>query len=185
MPNVFVIGHHSHARFQKWPDKSVKDLGRDSLRGCAQDAGSGHGDRNGLVFQYRLGPCAATTRRQPGKDGQMNVRGQVALAPLIKDGLFPTFAPITNVEGACASGSIAFHGAWTDVLAGKCDVSLAIGAEKLVYPEYMDWRWDCLQAVPIPKSWRNYPRSIRRPANLPARSGSMTAATAFSWIFTR
>jgi acetyl-CoA acetyltransferase len=39
--------------------------------------------------------------------------------------------PITNVENACASGSTAFHGAWTAVKAGLYDCVLALGAEKL------------------------------------------------------
>jgi acetyl-CoA acetyltransferase len=138
MPDVYVIGSYS-TQFKKWLDKSVKDLSRMAYEGVIQDAGL-QGKEIGAAWFSNTGWGHALPQRgaNPGKDGQMNVRGQVALAPLVKDGLFPALAPITNVEGACASGSIAFHGAWTDVLAGKCDVALAIGAEKLVYPEYMD-----------------------------------------------
>ncbi len=40
---------------------------------------------------------------------------------------------IVNVENACASGSTAFHGAWTAIKAGLYDCTLAIGTEKMYY----------------------------------------------------
>jgi acetyl-CoA acetyltransferase len=57
---------------------------------------------------------------------QHAIRGQVALRPAGVEGI-----PITNVENACAGGSTAFHGAWKDVASGLCDISLALGVEKL------------------------------------------------------
>lgn len=66
--------------------------------------------------------------------GQPNVKGQVCLLPLVREGLVPTGVPTTNVEAACASGSLAFNGAWKDILSGQCEVSLAIGVEKMFDP---------------------------------------------------
>jgi acetyl-CoA acetyltransferase len=48
----------------------------------------------------------------------------------VRDGLFPERVPMINVEGGCATASMAFHGAWKDIRAGDTDVSLAIGVEK-------------------------------------------------------
>ena len=56
------------------------------------------------------------------------IRGQVALSANGVDKI-----PITNVENACASGSTAFHGAWTAVKAGLYDCTLAIGSEKMYF----------------------------------------------------
>ena len=61
---------------------------------------------------------------------QHSIKGQVALAPLGIRGI-----PITNVENACADASTAFHEAWMAVGSGLYDVALAVGAEKLFYPE--------------------------------------------------
>jgi acetyl-CoA acyltransferase len=58
--------------------------------------------------------------------GQEMIRGQVALrhGPLAG-------TPTVNVENACASGSTAVLSAFEAVQAGRCDIALAIGAEKL------------------------------------------------------
>lgn len=58
--------------------------------------------------------------------GQEMIRGQVAFrwAPLAG-------TAIINVENACASGSSAVLAAFEAVKAGRCDVALALGVEKL------------------------------------------------------
>jgi acetyl-CoA acetyltransferase len=56
------------------------------------------------------------------------IRGQVALSANGLDKI-----PIINVENACASGSTAFHGAWTAIKAGLYDCVLAIGTEKMYF----------------------------------------------------
>ncbi|MCX5719254.1 MAG: thiolase family protein, partial [Nitrospirae bacterium] len=43
---------------------------------------------------------------------------------------------IFNVEAACASGSIALHGAWKDILSGNSEAALAIGVEKTFFPKH-------------------------------------------------
>lgn len=39
-----------------------------------------------------------------------------------------------NVEGGRAAASMAFHGAWKDILSGQSEPSLAIGVEKTFVP---------------------------------------------------
>ena len=68
-----------------------------------------------------------------GTFGQRNIRGQVCFTPLVREGVFPERIPIINVEGGCATASMAFHGAWKDVASGDMDVSLAIGVEKTFF----------------------------------------------------
>ena len=65
-----------------------------------------------------------------GSEFQHCIRGQVALSANGLDKI-----PIINVENACASGSTAFHGAWTAIKAGLYDCVLAIGAEKMYFQE--------------------------------------------------
>jgi acetyl-CoA acetyltransferase len=54
---------------------------------------------------------------------------------MVQSGLFPERVPMVNVEGGCATASFAFQGAWKDILSGQCQVSLAIGVEKLTSPD--------------------------------------------------
>jgi acetyl-CoA acetyltransferase len=70
--------------------------------------------------------------------GQPNVKGQVCLMPLVEEGLLPLGVAISNVEAACASASVAFNGAWKDILSGQCELSLAIGVEKMYDPKRRD-----------------------------------------------
>lgn len=57
--------------------------------------------------------------------------GQEVLAGLVADGLGLRDVPCTKVEGACASGGIAFRHAVLSVAAGLCDVAVAVGVEKM------------------------------------------------------
>jgi acetyl-CoA acetyltransferase len=43
--------------------------------------------------------------------------------------------PIVNVEGGCATGSMALHCGWKDIMSGLSDTALAIGVEKLYIPK--------------------------------------------------
>jgi acetyl-CoA acetyltransferase len=123
--DAFVIGSYSTA-FGKFPDRSYKDLTRDAYLGVLADAGLANGDSIGMAW---FGNCGMWT------DGQGSIRGQVCLTPLVRDGLFPERVPVINVEGGCATASMALHGAWKDVLAGQTDLSLAIGVEKTFSPD--------------------------------------------------
>ena len=57
--------------------------------------------------------------------------GQEILAGLVADELGLGPIPCTKVEGACASGGIAFRHACLAVATGQCDAALAVGVEKM------------------------------------------------------
>lgn len=123
--HVYVLGSFATA-FGRQPSRSYKDLVREVVVGALADARLGDG---GGVASVWFGNCNLASW------GQANIRGQVCLAPLVRDGLLRERAPITNVEGGCATGSLAFHGACKDVLAGAAELSLAVGAEKMFFPD--------------------------------------------------
>lgn len=124
MRDVFVVGTACTA-FGKFPDRSFKDLSREAYLAVLDDAGLGGGDDIGQAW---FGNCGM------GTFGQRNIRGQVCFTPLVRDRLFPERVPMINVEGGCATASMAFHGAWKDIASGDTELSLAIGVEKLVVP---------------------------------------------------
>ena len=98
--NVYVLGAYSTA-FQPWPDRSFADLVREAYVGALHDAGMDSGlDLSAAWF----GNCLMSYW------GQAITRGSVSFIPLVHQGLFPDCAPIFNVEGACATGSIALAG---------------------------------------------------------------------------
>ena len=59
--------------------------------------------------------------------------GQEVLAGMVGDALGLAGVPCTKVEGACASGGIAFRHAVLSVAAGVCDAALVIGSEKMTH----------------------------------------------------
>lgn len=124
MEGVYVIGT-SCTPFGKHAELSFKDLTRQAYMEVLQDARLTDG---GAIEQAWFGNCGM------GTFGQRNIRGQVSFIPLVRAGLFPERVPIINVEGGCATASMAFHGAWKDVLSGQAQLSLAIGVEKTFFP---------------------------------------------------
>jgi acetyl-CoA C-acetyltransferase len=59
--------------------------------------------------------------------------GQEVLAGMVGDELGLTGIPCTKVEGACASGGIAFRHAVMAVRSGACDAAIVIGTEKMTH----------------------------------------------------
>ncbi|MGF7158740.1 acetyl-CoA acetyltransferase [Rhodoligotrophos appendicifer] len=119
--DVYVLGVHT-TEFKKQPEKSFKDLARDAYLGALADADLEDGrDIEGAWF----GNCLMHYW------GQALTRGNVSFIPLVRDGLFPDRAPIVNVEGGCATGSLALAGAAKEIRAGDAELTLALGAEKL------------------------------------------------------
>jgi acetyl-CoA acyltransferase len=116
MRDVFIVGVHT-IKFGKYPDKSIKELTAEAVRGVLSDA---------RIEKDRIQSAWFANSAWGFNQYQHCIRGQVALRPLGIDAI-----PITNVENACAGGSTAFHGAWKDVASGLADVSLAVGAEKI------------------------------------------------------
>jgi len=124
MDDVFILGIYSTPA-GRFPEKSPKDLVRDAYVGALKDARIGGSTIGHVWFSNMMLDFW----------GQPNVKGQVCLLPLVEDGLLPASVATTNVEAACASASMAFNGAWKDILSGQCDVSLAIGMEKMHAPD--------------------------------------------------
>lgn len=118
--DVYILGAFT-TRFQRWPDKTHKQLTKEAYEGVLRDArlASG-GDIAGVWF----GTCLSHYW------GQHVLRGQMCTYPLVRDGLLPERVPLINVEGGCATGSVALAGAYKEVRAGDADLALAMGVEK-------------------------------------------------------
>jgi acetyl-CoA acetyltransferase len=123
--DVWILGVSS-TPFGKFPDRSFKDLSREAYLGALADAGLGSGDE--IDFGY-MGNCLAGAGF-----GQDCIRGQSWMLELVDEGLFPERVPFVNVEGACATASMALHAAWKDVKSGESDLVLAMGVEKTYLP---------------------------------------------------
>lgn len=122
--SVYIIGTYCTA-FRRWPDKGFKDLTREAYLGAVQDAGLADPT---VIEAAWFGNCLMH------RWGQPMVRGNVCFIPLVRDGLFRDRAPVINVEGACATGSLALAGACKEIRAGDAEVTVALGVEKLYDP---------------------------------------------------
>ena len=108
-------------RLGKFPDKSVKDLVREAVHSALADAEIALIDVEAAWF---------ANSRQGQMEGQNSIRGQAALRAMGWE-----TASIINVENACAGGSTAFNQAMVSIIAGQYDIVLAVGADKLFYPD--------------------------------------------------
>lgn len=113
---VCVVGVGMH-KFGKFLEKGLKELTRVAVWNAIHDSGI-NPDRIQAVYFANVLAGLIT--------GQEGIRGHVCLREAGFEGV-----PIVNVEGACASGTIALREATLAVAAGACDVALAVGAEKL------------------------------------------------------
>ncbi|MGE0768529.1 MAG: thiolase family protein [Hyphomicrobiaceae bacterium] len=104
----------------KFVNKSVKDLVREAVTAALTDADINMTDVDGAWF---------ANSRQGQMEGQNSIRGQCALRAMRWE-----VTPIINVENACAGGSTSFNQAMVSILADQCDIALAVGADKLFYP---------------------------------------------------
>jgi len=123
MEDVYIIGIYSTPA-GKFYERSPKELVRDACLGVLKDSTLDGRDIGHIWFSNMMLDFW----------GQPNVKGQVCLMPLVEEGMLPVGVPTTNVEAACASASLAFNGAWKDILSGQAQVSLAIGVEKMHDP---------------------------------------------------
>ncbi len=124
MTDVYLIGTSCTA-FGKHAGLSFKDLTREAYEKVLADARLDDGAR---IESSWFGNCGM------GVFGQGSIRGQVCFTPLVHEGRFPERVPMINVEGGCATASMAFHGACKDVLSGQSEFALAIGVEKTFFP---------------------------------------------------
>ena len=118
---IYVLGV-GMIRFGKYPDKSVKGLTADTMESVLRDALPDiKKDIEAVWFSNSLWGQT---------QGQHSIRGQVATAALGIPGI-----PIMNVENGCAGATSALHGGWMSIKAGVYDLVLAIGVEKVWFPE--------------------------------------------------
>ncbi len=159
MRDVFVIGSACTV-FGKLAHRSYKDLTREIVESVCKDAGF---DDGGPVESVWFGNCGM------GALEQRNIRGQVCFTPLVRDGWFPERVPIVNVEGGCATGSLALYGAAKDIASGDVEVSLAVGVEKTFFEdrsrtqEIFDGAIDRFD----PQEWEEYYTAIGERAEKP------------------
>jgi acetyl-CoA acetyltransferase len=118
--DVYVIGT-GMIKFGKYLDSTIKDLTGEALEAVLKDAWLGRAEIEAAWFANSYWGLYSM---------QHGVRGPVALSANGLEGV-----AVTNVENACASGSCAFHGAWTAVKAGIYDCVLALGVEKIYDPD--------------------------------------------------
>ena len=160
MTDVYILGAFSTA-FGKRPGDSFRDLTREAYLGVLADAGLETGAD--IAFGW-FGNCGM------GTFGQRNIRGQVCFTPLVAEGLFPERVPMINVEGGCATATMAFNGAFKDVASGDARLSLAIGVEKTFVPgdpartmEIFEGGIDQLN----PEEWHDYYRKASEATGKP------------------
>lgn len=126
--SAWIIGSAS-TPFGKRAHTTIKQLVREAVQAAAADAALD----DGLAIEAAwFGNCGMWT------DGQGSIRGQVSLTPLVQEGWLAERIPITNVEGGCATASMALQGAVKDIWLGEADLALAIGAEKTFHPDAPD-----------------------------------------------
>ncbi|MFH1650615.1 MAG: thiolase family protein [Chloroflexota bacterium] len=111
---IIGVGMHQCGKFL---DKGLKELARVAAWRAIHDAGIDAKLIEAVYFSNVLAGIIT---------GQEGVRGQVFL----RDAGFESL-PIVNVEGACASGSIALREATLAIASGLYDVLMVVGAEKL------------------------------------------------------
>jgi acetyl-CoA acetyltransferase len=151
--DAYLIGVGCTA-FGKRPQHSFHQLVQEALNELLQDASQGGAfDAGAAIESIWFSNCGM------GSWGQANIRGQVLLTPWMMDGRLPAHTPVVNVEGGCASASLALHGACRDVLSRQVEVSLALGVEKMVFADdparsfaLLEGAIDQLQ----PQTWRDY-----------------------------
>ena len=148
MGDVYLIGTSCTA-FGKRPGDTFKDLAREAYLDVLTDAAADAAN----IEQGWFGNCGM------GTWGQACIRGQVAFTPLVRVGLFPGRVPMINVEGGCATASMALNGAVKDVASGTTEVSLAIGVEKTFFKGDAEKTQEIFSAgidQLNPEEWRDY-----------------------------
>ena len=119
MENVYIIGL-GMIRFNKYPDRDVRDMAHEVTRLALTDAGLEKEAIQAALFSNTFWGMF---------DNQHSIRGEVALRSMGIGSI-----PVTNVENACAGASTALHMAYTGIRAGMYDVALAFGSEKITNP---------------------------------------------------
>ena len=119
MTEVYIIGL-GMIRFNKYPDRGVRDMAQEVTRLALKDAGLEKEDLQAAFFSNSFWGMFSN---------QHSIRGQVILRSMGIDAI-----PVTNVENACAGASTALHLAVAGIRANMFDVALAFGSEKITHP---------------------------------------------------
>lgn len=135
MDDTYILGVYATAT-GKFHDKNPKDLTREAYLGVLADARL---DDPSVIGGAWFG------NYMMDHWGQSYVKGPLCMAPLMQEGLFPKGAPVATVEGACATGSLAFNGALRAVQAEHCEVALGIGVEKMHDPAQPRAAFECME----------------------------------------
>lgn len=115
MTNYIVGVGMTHLARHK--EETVKSMTADAVGQALLDAGISASEIQSAYF---------SNTTQPYLEGQIYIRGQIALGPLGIRGI-----PIFNVENACASATSALYLANQYLAAGEGDIALAVGTEKM------------------------------------------------------
>ena len=119
MNDAYIIGL-GMIRFNKYPDRDVRDMAHEVTCLALKDAGIDKKEIGAAFFSNTFWGFFAN---------QHSIRGQVILRSMGIEKI-----PVTNVENACAGGSTALHMAYTSIRAGMQDVVLVLGSEKISNP---------------------------------------------------
>lgn len=125
MTAIYVIGVAT-TPFARHPERSHKQLAADAIGAALQDVGVD--EIAAQIGAIHFGSCTLYAW------GQATIGGSVVLGPLVQAGVLPAGVPIVQVEGGCATGAIAVHGARNAILAGDCEFALAVGVDKTFMP---------------------------------------------------
>lgn len=118
---VYILGV-GMIRFGKYAERSIKEMTAETIEAVLRDAPPDiKKDIEAVWFSNSLWGQT---------QGQHSIRGQVATAALGMPGI-----PVMNVENGCAGATSALHGVWMGIKAGVYDLALAIGVEKVWFPE--------------------------------------------------
>lgn len=112
---VAVLGV-GHSDFGELTGQQVTDFGSHAVREAIFD---GNVDASSIDEAY-VGNVAGVAQ------SQSSIVGQAVLRDVGVTGI-----PITRVENACASSTFAFREAYQSLKSGACDVTLALGVEKM------------------------------------------------------
>ncbi|MGI9424855.1 MAG: thiolase domain-containing protein [Hyphomicrobiaceae bacterium] len=122
MRNVVITGLGS-TRFGKLEGRSVQSIAAEATAQAIARAGVERSDIGALYLgNFAAGPLA----------------GQEVLAGIVADEVGLSGIPCTKVEGACASGGIAFRHAALAVASGQCDAAVVVGTEKMTHARGSD-----------------------------------------------
>jgi acetyl-CoA C-acetyltransferase len=117
MRGVSIAGIGSTA-FGKHGDKPIEVLAVEAAAAAMEDSGVETKDIGVLYLGNFIGGV---------------LTGQEVLAGLVGDNLGLENVPCTKVEGACASGGIAFRHAAMAIATGQCDAAIVVGVEKMTH----------------------------------------------------